>query len=135
MRRLQSANLSMKDLLFAMRPLIDSIRLSAMVMLLTRTFGPQRTTSQVRHEGTLERTFPGTIGKPSFQSSHSSCRVCHKTSSQHLLTAKGLTSALGHYFLFRFFNGKLVDHGWLKQSQVTAVSILLMTIFKSTLTA
>ena len=44
-------------------------------------------------------------------------------------------SALGHYLLFKNLDGSLTDSSYLQQSQVSAVSILLTTIFKSGLTA
>src|SRR4051794_22884842 len=48
---------------------------------------------------------------------------------------EALLSALGHYLLVRNLNGKPVDTSYLTQSQVSAVSILLTTIFKAALTA
>lgn len=48
---------------------------------------------------------------------------------------QALLSALGHYLLLRNLNGKFVETSYLTQSQVSAVSILLATIFKAALTA
>jgi hypothetical protein len=51
-----------------------------------------------------------------------------------MLTAPALLSALGHYLLVRSLDGKLTETSYLTQSQVSAVSILLTTIFKTALT-
>jgi hypothetical protein len=42
---------------------------------------------------------------------------------------------LGHFLLVKSLNGTLVDTSYLTQAQVSAVSILLTTIFKAALTA
>jgi len=44
-------------------------------------------------------------------------------------------SALGHYFLFHNLDHQLTETSYLTQPQVSAVSILLTTIFKAALTA
>lgn len=46
-----------------------------------------------------------------------------------------LFSALGHYLLFRNLDGTITDISYLTQSQVSAFSIHLTTIFKAALTA
>ncbi|KAH9872612.1 hypothetical protein J1614_005005 [Plenodomus biglobosus] len=46
-----------------------------------------------------------------------------------------LLSALGHYLLVRNLDGTITDTSYLTQSQVSAISILLTTIFKAALTA
>ena len=52
-----------------------------------------------------------------------------------MLTAPALLSALGHYLLVRSLDGKLTETSHLSQVQVSAVSILLTTTFKTALTA
>lgn len=51
-----------------------------------------------------------------------------------MLTAPALLSALGHFLLVRTLDGKLTETSYLTQTQVSAVSILLTTIFKTALT-
>jgi hypothetical protein len=51
------------------------------------------------------------------------------------LTCVTLLSALGHYLFFKNLDRKLTNTSYLTQSQTSAVSILLMTIFKAALTA
>ncbi|KAF2679746.1 hypothetical protein K458DRAFT_393589 [Lentithecium fluviatile CBS 122367] len=46
----------------------------------------------------------------------------------------GIAAAAGHYLLFRTLNGTLADDGYLRQSQVSAISLLLVTIFKGAFT-
>ncbi|KAH4276439.1 hypothetical protein HBI70_071390 [Parastagonospora nodorum] len=46
-----------------------------------------------------------------------------------------LLSALGHYRLVRYLDGKLTDEVYLTQSEVSAISILFTTLFKAALTA
>ncbi|KAG9185444.1 hypothetical protein G6011_07988 [Alternaria panax] len=49
--------------------------------------------------------------------------------------AVALSSALGHYLLFLSLHGEPVDTSLLTQTQISAVSMLLNTIFKAALTA
>jgi hypothetical protein len=48
---------------------------------------------------------------------------------------RALFAALGHFILVKHLNGRPVDTSFLTQTQVSAVSILLSTIFKAALTA
>ena len=48
---------------------------------------------------------------------------------------RALFAALGHFMLVKHLNGRAVDTSFLTQTQVSAVSILLSTIFKAALTA
>jgi hypothetical protein len=52
-----------------------------------------------------------------------------------LFTLLGLFSALGHYLLVKNLDGEPTDTSYISQSQVSAASILLTTIFKTALAA
>jgi hypothetical protein len=52
-----------------------------------------------------------------------------------LIATAAFASALGHYLLFSALDGTLVDDRYLQQPQVSAISLLLVTIFKASFTA